>query len=56
MLREARRPDGTWLQGSPHVGRTWFEVDAPEGEPSRWLTLHGLRVLAWWDGAAGARS
>jgi hypothetical protein len=29
----------------------WFEVDVPSGEPSMWLTLHGGRVLAWWDGA-----
>jgi hypothetical protein len=56
VLREARRPDGTWLQGSPHVGRTWFEVDAPEGEPSKWLTLYGMRVLSWWDGAASTTS
>ncbi|HEX7804556.1 MAG TPA: squalene cyclase, partial [Cellulomonas sp.] len=36
-------------------GRVWFEVDAPVGEPSRWLTLFGTRVLAWWDGS-GARA
>jgi hypothetical protein len=27
----------------------WFDVDVPEGEPSKWLTFHGIRVLAWWD-------
>ncbi len=32
-------------------GRTWFDVDVPEGEPSRWLTLIGTRVLDWWDAA-----
>jgi hypothetical protein len=21
----------------------------PAGEPSKWLTLFGTRVLAWWD-------
>ncbi len=52
VLRAARRPNGTWLQGPPLAGRTWFEVDVPEGEPSRWLTLHAMRVLAWWDGSA----
>ncbi|GEL94827.1 squalene cyclase [Cellulomonas composti] len=51
VVRAARRPDGTWLQGAPLPGRTWFEVDAPEGEPSRWLTLIGTRVLTWWDAA-----
>ena len=51
LVRAARRPDGTWLQGSPLAGRTWFAVDAPEGEPSRWLPLFGTRVLDWWDAA-----
>jgi hypothetical protein len=32
----------------------WFEVDVPPGEPSKWLTLHGTRVLAWWDKAPHA--
>jgi hypothetical protein len=54
LVRAARRPDGTWLQGAPLPGRTWFAVDAPEGEPSRWLTLHGTRVLDWWDADTGA--
>ena len=51
VVRAARRPDGTWLQTTPLAGRTWFDVDAPEGEPSRWLTLIGTRVLDWWDAA-----
>ena len=50
-VRAARQPDGTWLQTTPLPGRTWFDVDVPEGEPSRWLTLIGTRVLDWWDGA-----
>ncbi|MFB4352593.1 squalene cyclase [Microbacterium sp. LS_15] len=49
VVRAARQPDGTWLQGAPLRGRTWFDVDAPEGAPSRWLTLIGARVLAWTD-------
>lgn len=52
LVRAARQPDGTWLQGAPLLGRTWFPVDAPEGEPSRWLTLFGTRILDWWDAAA----
>jgi hypothetical protein len=52
VVRAARQPDGTWLQGQPQPGRTWFEVDVPPGEPSRWLTLYATRVLAWWDAAA----
>ncbi|MFS0910928.1 squalene cyclase [Microbacterium sp. 179-I 3D2 NHS] len=51
VVRAARRPDGTWLQGERLHGRTWVTVDAPAGEPSRWLTLIGTRVLEWWDAA-----
>ncbi len=49
LVRAARRADGTWWQGAPLAGRTWFDVDAVEGQPSRWLTLMGARVLDWWD-------
>ena len=49
LIRAARQPDGTWLQSYRDPGKVWFEVDAPAGEPSKWLTLSGTRVLAWWD-------
>ncbi|HEV7649551.1 MAG TPA: squalene cyclase [Actinophytocola sp.] len=52
LIRAARQPDGTWLQAYRHPGRVWFEVDAPAGEPSKWLTLFGTRVLSWWDSRA----
>ncbi|MGK9148448.1 squalene cyclase [Plantibacter flavus] len=50
LVRSARRPDGTWLQGARLPGRTWFDIDVPEGAPSPWLTLSGARILSWWDG------
>ncbi|MGO4238387.1 squalene cyclase [Pseudarthrobacter sp. YAF2] len=53
LVRSARQPDGTWVQEWRHPGRAWFETDVPPGEPSKWLTLHGTRVLDWWDGAPG---
>lgn len=53
LIRDARQPDGRWLQGGRQPGRVWFEVDVPAGQPSRWLTLYGQRVLDWWD--AGTR-
>jgi hypothetical protein len=53
VIRAARRPDGTWRQEQSHPGRVWFAVDVPPGEPSRWLTFSGTRVLAWWDGFLG---
>lgn len=48
-VRAARQADGTWLQTTPLAGRTWFDVDVPEGQSSKWLTLIGTRVLDWWD-------
>ncbi|QKJ19201.1 squalene cyclase [Microbacterium hominis] len=51
VVRAARREDGRWLQSAPLAGRTWFDVDVAEGEPSRWLTLFATRVLSWWDAA-----
>ena len=48
-VRSARQPDGTWLQERRHPGRVWFEMDVAPDEPSPWLTLHGTRVLDWWD-------
>ena len=52
IIRAARQPDGTWLQGRREPGQVWFEVDVPEGKPSKWLTLYGTRVLDWWDSYA----
>lgn len=54
VVRAVRGADGRWMQGERPPGRQWFEVDVPAGEPSRWLTLVGARVLRWWDGD-GAR-
>ncbi|MGH8920056.1 MAG: squalene cyclase, partial [Actinomycetes bacterium] len=52
LVRAARQPDGTWLQAGRQPGQVWFEADAPAGEPSKWLTLFGTRVLDWWDSQA----
>jgi hypothetical protein len=49
LVRGKRQVDGTWLQEFRLPGRTWFDLDVPEGEPSKWLTLIGTRVLDWWD-------
>ncbi|MFS0731306.1 squalene cyclase [Curtobacterium sp. 1P10AnD] len=54
VVRAARGADGRWVQGERAPGRQWFEVDAPAGEPSRWLTLVGTRVLRWRDGTDAA--
>lgn len=51
MVRSARQADGTWVNQHVFSGAVWFPTDAPEGEPSKWLTLYGTRVLRWWDQA-----
>ncbi|MGN7977014.1 squalene cyclase [Microbacterium sp. 22195] len=51
LVRVARQPDGKWRQGEVPGGAVWVEIDAPQGEPSKWLTLIGTRVLDWWDAA-----
>lgn len=51
LVRDAQHPDGTWHNQTVHAGRTWFDEDAPVGEPSPGLTLRALRVLQWWDSA-----
>lgn len=52
VIRDARQPDGTWLQEQGDPGRVWFEVDVPPGQPSKWLTSYGTRALEWWDSSA----
>ena len=47
-LRSRRLEDGTWPLDWNPTGRTWFDVDDGQGEPSRWITLRARRVLRWW--------
>ncbi len=47
--------DGTWLQQRRHPGRVRFEIDAPAGEPSKWLTLNAMQVPEWRDGAGSVQ-
>ncbi|MEX2534349.1 MAG: hypothetical protein WD273_02020 [Trueperaceae bacterium] len=49
-LRSKRQEDGTWVLDRSLPGRVWLEMDDGAGKPSRWVTLHALRVLRWWDG------
>lgn len=49
IVRDAQDEFGRWVQGPPLKGRVWFEVDVPQGEQSKWLTLQAMRVLNWWD-------
>jgi hypothetical protein len=51
ILRGKRQPDGRFLQDTRYPRRVWFDVDVPEGEPSKWVTFYATRVLDWWDAA-----
>lgn len=49
LLRDRRRPDGTWPLENTHPGETQFAFEDGDGQPSRWNTLRALRVLDWYD-------
>jgi len=42
-----RDPDGRWPLHNVHKGDSPIEMEAGEGQPSRWNTLRALRVLDW---------
>jgi hypothetical protein len=50
IVREKQQPDGTWLLENTHPGAVPFVLEDGDGQPSRWNTLRGRRVLAWYDG------
>ena len=47
LVLAQRGDDGRWPAGIRWPGRFAYEVDATEGEPSRWNTLRAMRVLRW---------
>jgi hypothetical protein len=50
-LVEGKRDDaGRWPLENVHQGPTHFEMEGPEGFPSRWNTLRAMRVLEWAAG------
>lgn len=40
-----------WVTNDRIPGSVWFDVDAPVGEESKWLTFFALRALNWWESA-----
>ena len=38
---------GRWPLENTHQGPTHFEMEGPDGFPSRWNTLRAMRVLDW---------
>jgi hypothetical protein len=49
LVRSKQLRDGRWLLDTQLPGRTYFQMDAGPGTPSRWITLRALRVLKWAD-------
>ena len=49
IVRSKQLPDGRWPLDRIHPGRVHFDIEGPEGTPSRWNTLRALRVLKWWE-------
>ncbi|QWZ08721.1 hypothetical protein KRR39_02365 [Nocardioides panacis] len=56
VVRDKRRPDGTWALENTHPGETWFELEDGDGRPSRWNTLRAMRVLDWYDQRLSVRA
>lgn len=50
VLRARRRPDGRWVAHRGYPGLT-HDPPEPAGQPSRWVTLVALRVLAAYGDA-----
>jgi hypothetical protein len=47
LVVDKRGKDERWLLENTHQGPTPFEMEGPDGFPSRWNTLRALRVLRW---------
>lgn len=46
---------GTWANAPYWPGHVFFELETV-GQPSRWNTLRGLRVLRWWEHTCVSRA
>ena len=47
IVESKRGADGRWRLDHAHHDRLLVDFGEREGEPSRWITLHALRVLRW---------
>ncbi len=50
VMASKRDADGRWPLEARYPGVMPIEIDAGEGQPSRWNTLRALRVLNWYSG------
>jgi hypothetical protein len=51
LVASKRGGDRRWLLETGYPGVMPIETDEGEGRPSRWNTLHALRVLRWYERA-----
>jgi hypothetical protein len=49
LVASKRDDGGRWPLETRYPGPMPVETDEGEGRPSRWITLHALRVLAWYS-------
>lgn len=47
LVEDSRAEDGRWPLMVRRSGQIQFDIDESVGDPSRWITLHALRVLKW---------
>jgi len=47
IVEKKRDASGRWALEKPHQGDLHFTMDEGVGKPSRWNTLHAMRVLRW---------
>ena len=52
VVTSKRDAGGRWLLEVQYPGVMPVEVDARQGQPSRWNTLRAMRVLRWYEAAA----
>ena len=50
VIEANRDTEGRWPLQKVHEGKIDIEIEAGEGQPSRWITLCALRVLDWYRG------
>jgi hypothetical protein len=50
LVESKRTSDGRWLLEAHYGGQTPVDFGEQVGQPSRWITLKALRVLAWYGG------
>ncbi|MET0390526.1 MAG: hypothetical protein ABW321_31430 [Polyangiales bacterium] len=48
LVSSKQTAEGVWPLETQHPGRMLVDIDAEQGQPSRWNTLRALRVLDWY--------